>query len=77
MLGERTFGTRCIQRKIFRYTTNNHGVNIEGRIINNLRYANNMVLLVKSEKDLQEVLDEVNITGKTFGMKMNAERTRK
>ena len=63
-----------------RYTENifgtNKGINIGGTTINNLRYADDTVLLAETEEDLQEILNEVNRIGKTFDMKMNTETTK-
>ena len=50
----------------------NKGIQIGGTAIDNLRYAYDTVLLADTEEDLQEILNEVNRIGKTFGMKMNA-----
>ena len=44
--------------------------------INNLRYADDTVLLAETKEHLQEILNEVNRIGKTFDMKMNAKKTK-
>ena len=44
--------------------------------INNLRYADDKVLLAESEQQLQQILDSVNTAGKEFGMKMNPKKTK-
>ncbi len=44
--------------------------------INNLRYADDTVLMAETEEDLQEILNEVNCIGKTFDMEMNAKTTK-
>ena len=44
--------------------------------INNLRYADDTVLLAETEEDLQEILNEMNRIGKTFDMKMNGKKTK-
>ena len=54
----------------------NKGIKIGGTTINNLRYADDTVLLAETEEDLQEILNEVNRIGKTFDMKMNAKKTK-
>ena len=53
----------------------NKGIRIGGTTINNLRYADDTVLLAETEEDLQEILNEVNRIGKTLDMKMNAKKT--
>jgi len=52
------------------------GVIVGGVSINNLRYADDTVLIAESEGSLQAMLDEVNEAGKTFNMKMNAKKTK-
>ena len=52
---------------IFGAINTNKGTPIGCRTINNLRYADDTVLLAKDE-DLQEILNEVNRIGKTFHM---------
>ena len=54
----------------------NKGIKIGGTTINNLRYADDTVLLAETEEDMQEILNEVNRIGKTFDMKMNAKKTK-
>ena len=54
----------------------NKGIKIGGTTINNLRYADDTVLLAETEEDLQEIWNEVNRIGKTFDMKMNAKKTK-
>ena len=49
---------------------------IGGVNINNLRYADDTVLLAESEQQLQQILDSVNTAGKEFGMKMNTKKTK-
>ena len=60
---------------IFGAMNTNKGVHIGGTTINNLRYADDTVLLAETEEDLQEILNEVNRIGKTFDMKMNGTKT--
>ena len=47
-------------------------IHIGGTTINNLRYADDTVLLAETDEDLQEILNEMNHIRKTFDMKMNA-----
>ena len=62
--------------KIFRHIEHFDGVKIGGVNINNLRYADDTVLLSESEQQLQQILDSVNTAGKEFGVKMNAKKTK-
>ena len=43
-----------------------------GRNINNLRYADDTVLLAETEEDLQKIVDQVKIESESFGLLMNA-----
>ena len=61
---------------IFRHITDMEGVNVGGVNINNLRYADDTVLLAESEGSLQAILNEVKAAGKVFSMKMNAKKTK-
>ena len=61
---------------IFRHTEDIEGVIVGDPSINNLRYADDTVLIAESEGSLQAMLDEVNEAGKTFNMKMNAKKTK-
>ena len=56
--------------------TLNECITIGGTTINNLRYADDTVLLAETEEDMQEILNEVNLVGKTFDMKINAKKTK-
>ena len=61
---------------IFKYIRNFRGINIVGCCINNLRYADDTVLLAESEKDPQAIVDQVNEAGKVYNMKMNEKKTK-
>ena len=51
------------------------GVSIGGHNINNLRYADDTVLLAHTEEDLQTLLNELDIRSKRFGMEINSKKT--
>ena len=61
---------------IFRETKCDKGIKIGGKTINNLRYADDTVLLAETKEDLQLIINEVNKVGKEYGMKMNANKTK-
>ena len=61
---------------IFRHIEDMEGVIVGGININNLRYADDTVVLADSEGSLQTILNEVNEAGKAFNMKMNAKKTK-
>jgi hypothetical protein len=41
-----------------------------------VKYANDLVLLAKEEKMLQDMIDKLNKIGRCFGMEMNVEKTK-
>ena len=48
---------------------------IRGKIIHTVKYADDLVLLAKEEKVLQDMIDKLNETGGCCGMEMNVEKT--
>jgi len=49
---------------------------IGGKIINTLKYADDLVLLAKEEKVLQDITDTLIEIGGCYGMEMNAEKNK-
>jgi len=47
---------------------------IGGQIINTLKYADELVLLAKEEKGLQDMIDKLIEIGGCYGMEMNVEK---
>ena len=62
--------------RIFRSAEGKRGISIGGTNLNNLRYADDTVLLAECEEDLQEIVNTINDKGKEYGMKMNAKKTK-
>lgn len=52
------------------------GVVVNGVVINNLRYADDTVLLATSLEDLQELLNAVAKTSSAMGLKLNVKKTK-
>ena len=61
---------------IFRHFEDSKGVSIGGTQINNLRYADDTVLLADSGGNLQNMMNKVNEVGKLHNMKLNAKKTK-
>ena len=61
---------------IIRHIEDSKGVTLGGSQINNLRYADDTVLLADSEENLQNMMNKVNEVGKLYNMKMNAKKTK-
>ncbi|GFR89787.1 RNA-directed DNA polymerase from mobile element jockey-like [Elysia marginata] len=67
-------GTR--EEFIFRETSKYHGLNIGGRKFNNIRYADDTVLLTKNAEDLQLLAEAVNKHSNDAGLEMNVKNTK-
>ncbi|GFR58479.1 endonuclease-reverse transcriptase, partial [Elysia marginata] len=61
---------------IFRETSKYHGLNIGGRKFNNIRYADDTVLLTENAEDLQLLAEAVNKHSNDAGLEMNVKKTK-
>ena len=52
------------------------GIKIAGRNINNLRYADDTTLMVKSEEELKSLLIKVKVESEKVGLKLNIQKTK-
>ena len=52
------------------------GIKIAGRTINNLRYADDTILMAKSEKELKSLLMKVKEESEKVGLKLNIQKTK-
>ena len=52
------------------------GIKINGRNINNLRYADDTTLTAESEKELKSLLMKVKEEGEKVGLKLNIQKTK-
>jgi hypothetical protein len=59
---------------IFREIEDRKGITIGGVNINNLRYADDTVLMADNEQDLQELLQTVKEKSECYGLHMNIKR---
>ena len=48
-----------------------NGINIAGRNINNLRYADDNTFMAESEEELKSLLMKVNAESENVGLKLN------
>ena len=62
--------------EIFKRITSSIGININGQVLSNLRFADDIILFTNTEDELQELLKELNEEGKKDGMKMNKKKTK-
>ncbi|GFS15866.1 endonuclease-reverse transcriptase [Elysia marginata] len=51
------------------------GIRIGGRMINNLRYADDTVLIAENKEDLQKLIDIAATESKRMGLKLNSKKT--
>ena len=52
------------------------GINIAGRNINNLRYADDTTLMAESEEELKSFLITVQVESEKVGLKLNIQKTK-
>ena len=52
------------------------GIKIARRNINNLRYADDTILMAKSEEELKSLLKKVKEENKKVGLKLNIQKTK-
>ena len=52
------------------------GIKIAGRNINNLRYADNTLLMAESDEELKSLLMKVKEESEKAGLKLNIEKTK-
>src|ERR1700733_4837505 len=52
------------------------GININGRIIDNLRFADDIDLMANTHKKLQELTNRVDDSSRRMGLKINVEKTK-
>ena len=52
------------------------GIQIAGRSINNLRYADDTTLMVESEEELKSLLMKVKEETENVGLKLNIQKTK-
>ena len=52
------------------------GIKIAGRNINNLRYADDTILMAESEEELKSLLTKVKVESDKVGLKLNIQKTK-
>ena len=52
------------------------GIKIAGRNINNLRYADDIILMAESKEELESLLMKVKEEGAKVGLKLNIRKTK-
>ena len=62
--------------EIFKRIPAETGININGETLNNLRFADDIILLANKEEHLQELVNQLNKEGKKDGMIMNKKKNK-
>ena len=52
------------------------GLQIGGRMITNLRYADDIILLATAEAELQELVDHLNRVSRKYSLLINVDKKR-
>ena len=52
------------------------GIKIVGRNINNLRYADDTILMTENEEELKSLLMKVKVESEKVGLKLNTQKTK-
>ena len=52
------------------------GITLSGRTINNLRYADDIVLIATSPAALQQLIDKVDTVSREYGLEISARKTK-
>lgn len=52
------------------------GIKVNGEIINNIRYADDTVIIADSEENLQRLLDKITDEGNRWGLRINTKKTK-
>ena len=52
------------------------GIKIAGRNINNLRYADDTILMAENEEELESLLMKVKVESEKVGLKLNIQKTK-
>ena len=60
---------------IMRNIADLEGIKVGGQNVNNIRYADDTVLIADSEEKLQRIIDEVDAAGEELGLKINRSKT--
>jgi hypothetical protein len=61
---------------IFKHINDKPGLNINGKLVTNLRYADDTVLLAENPAELQELIKETNMKSKEYGLDINIKKTK-
>jgi len=52
------------------------GIKVRGKMIQDVRFADDRGMIASTERGLQRVMDRLNATAENFGMKINTKKTK-
>jgi len=52
------------------------GLKVNGKLINNLRYADDTVIIADSPEGLQRLIDSISTSGDEMGLRINISKTK-
>jgi hypothetical protein len=52
------------------------GIKVGGKLLNDVRFADDQGMVAGSERKLQEIIYRLNVTSEQYGMKINAKKTK-
>ena len=52
------------------------GIKVGGKLIQDVRFADDQGMIASTEKGLQKIMDKLNATAENFGMKINTKKTK-
>ncbi|PIO66121.1 hypothetical protein TELCIR_12176 [Teladorsagia circumcincta] len=66
--------TTALNHAMLQLDWDDKGINIDGKKLSNLRFADDIVLISQRQEELQQMVKESNEVGKVIGLTMNAPR---
>ncbi|WKY08982.1 hypothetical protein Q1695_001835 [Nippostrongylus brasiliensis] len=66
----------CLESIIRRCNWNEYGISIDGRKLNHLRFADDIVLITRSTDHASRMLEELHKEGANFGLTINMSKTK-
>ncbi|XGW15440.1 hypothetical protein V3C99_001145 [Haemonchus contortus] len=67
--------TTALNHAMLQLDWDDKGINIDGRKLSNLRFANDIVLISQNREELQQMVEELDDVSKAIGLTMNRSKT--
>ena len=69
--------TSCLEQIFHSINWENKGVNVNGEMLNHLKFADDIVLIATSWKDAEEMLEDLQCESEKVGLKINISKTKR